>query len=123
MAFYYILSISRSAPLLFGRLSVRLHLEDFQERLVIKKGEFLHYSRGKKASFLGGHELLLVHCVSKQALILIPKGLPCVQLQCREVHVSFADSLTIRRIVAMLSLLTNLEEMILLRERSSQYTL
>ena len=36
---------------------------------------------GKKASFLGGHELLCVlrcvHCVSKQPLILISEGLPC----------------------------------------------
>jgi hypothetical protein len=42
---------------------------------------------GKKASFLGGHELLFVHCVSKQPLILIPEGLPCDELECREVHV------------------------------------
>jgi hypothetical protein len=42
---------------------------------------------GKKASFLGGHELLCVHCVSKQPLILIPEGLPCDELECREVHV------------------------------------
>jgi hypothetical protein len=39
---------------------------------------------GKKASFLGGHELLCVHCVSKQPLILIPEELPCDELECRE---------------------------------------
>jgi hypothetical protein len=49
---------------------------------------------GKKASFLGEHELLFVHCVSKQPLILIPEVLPCDELECREVHVySFTDSL------------------------------
>ena len=37
--------------------------------------------------------------VERKPLILIPEGLPCVQLECREVHVSFTDSLTIRRIV------------------------
>jgi hypothetical protein len=48
---------------------------------------------GKEASFLGGHELLCVHCVSKQLLILIPEELPCDELECREVHVhSFTDS-------------------------------
>jgi hypothetical protein len=49
---------------------------------------------GKKASFLGGHELLCVHCVSKHPLILIPEELPCDELECREVHVlySFTDS-------------------------------
>jgi hypothetical protein len=53
---------------------------------------------GKKASFLGGRELLCVlrcvHCVSKQSLILISKGLSCDELECREVHVySSTDSL------------------------------
>jgi hypothetical protein len=48
---------------------------------------------GKKASFLGGHELLCVHCVSKQPLILIPEELPCDELECREVYVySSTDS-------------------------------
>jgi hypothetical protein len=48
---------------------------------------------GKKASFLGGHKLLCVHCVSKQPLILIQEGLLCDELECREVHVySFTDN-------------------------------
>ena len=54
--------------------------------------------RGNKASVLKQHELLFVHCVSKQPLFVIPNGLPCVQLECREIHVSFLDSLDIRRI-------------------------
>ena len=44
--------------------------------------------RGKQASLLKENKLLLVHCVSKQSLVLIPDGLPCVELECREVHVS-----------------------------------
>jgi hypothetical protein len=48
---------------------------------------------GKKASFLGGHELLCVHCVSKQPLIFVPEGLPCDELECGEGNVySFTDS-------------------------------
>jgi hypothetical protein len=51
---------------------------------------------GKKASFLGGHELLFVHCVPKQPLIMIPEGLPCDELECCEVQTgsnySFTDS-------------------------------
>jgi hypothetical protein len=35
---------------------------------------------GKKASFLGEHELLFVHCVSKQPFILIPEGLSWMNL-------------------------------------------
>ena len=42
---------------------------------------------GKKASFLGGHEHLCVHCVSKQPLILFSEGLPCDELEYREVRV------------------------------------
>jgi hypothetical protein len=61
---------------------------------------------GKKASFLGGHELLCVHCVSKQPLILIPEGLPCDELECREVHVyrrfMFIVLRIVRRIVLVL---------------------
>ena len=40
--------------------------------------------RGKNVSVLNGHELLFVQCVSKETLILIPSGLPCVELECRE---------------------------------------
>ena len=99
-----------------------LHIIDFSRSAVIVRSAFAAFThrgfgrfekiyrkhckmasfctiRGTKASFLGGHELLFVHCVSKQPLLLISEGLPCVQLECREVHVSFTDSLTIRRIV------------------------
>jgi hypothetical protein len=74
--FFYILSISRSAPSLFGRLSLCLHLEVSRdsEKIYRKKNcEMVGFCtmHGKKASFLGGHELLRVHCVSKQLLILI----------------------------------------------------
>ena len=46
--------------------------------------------RGKQASPLKENKLLLVRCVSKQPLVLIPDGLPCVELECREVHISFS---------------------------------
>ena len=57
----------------------------------------------------------LAHCVSKQPLVLIPDGLPCVEreLECREVHVSFMDSLNVRRIAPFPSMVNgvNIDEM------------
>ena len=44
--------------------------------------------RGKQASLSKENKLLLVHCVSKQPLVLIPNGLPSVELEYREVDVS-----------------------------------
>ena len=71
--------------------------------------------RGKQASPLKKNKLLLVHCVSKQPLVLIPDGLPCVEreLECREVHVSFMDSLNVRRIALFPSMVNgvNIDEM------------
>ena len=68
--------------------------------------------RGKQASPLKENKLLLVHCVSKQPLVLIPDGLPCVELECREVHVSFMDSLNVRRIALFPSMVNgvNIDE-------------
>ena len=54
--------------------------------------------RGTKASVLDGHELLYVHCASKERFDLVPDGLPCVTIECCELHVSFLDSLDVRRI-------------------------
>ena len=65
--------------------------------------------RGKKASVLNEHELLFVHCVSKQPLMLIPDGLPCVELECREVHVSFMNSLDVRRIALFPSVVNGIK--------------
>ena len=56
----YVLSICR----LFGHC------------LVIN-GEFSLYLM-ENASLLNGHEILFVHCVSRQSLILIPNGSWCV---------------------------------------------
>ena len=69
--------------------------------------------RGKQASTLKENKLLLVHCVSKQPLVLIPDGLPCVELECREVHVSSMDSLNVRRIALFPSMVNgvNIDEM------------
>jgi hypothetical protein len=73
--------------------------QEIQKRFIEKNCKMVDFCtlHGKKASFLGGHELLCcslcVHCVSKQPLILIPEELPCDELECREVHVySFTDS-------------------------------
>ena len=47
---------------------------------------------------LNEQEFLFVHRVSRQSLNLIPNGLPCVERECRDIHVSFMDTLDIRRI-------------------------
>ena len=62
--------------------------ERFRKGFIEKNCKMVNFCtvHGKKASFLGGHELLFVHCVSKQPLILIPEGLSCDELECREVH-------------------------------------
>ena len=53
---------------------------EIQKRFTEKKSKMVNFCtmHGKKASFFGGHELLFVHCVSKQPLIL--EGLPCDEL-------------------------------------------
>jgi hypothetical protein len=75
--------------------------QEIQKRFIeiLKNCKMVNFCtmHGKKASFLGGYELLCVlrcvHCVSKQPLILISEGLPCDELECREVHVhSSTDS-------------------------------
>ena len=69
--------------------------QEIQKRFIEKNCKMVDFCtlHGKKASFLGGHELLFVQCVSKQPLILIPEELPCDELECCEVHVySFTDS-------------------------------
>jgi hypothetical protein len=61
---------------------------EIQKRFIEKNCKMVNFCtvHGKKTSFLGGHELLFVHCVSKEPLILIPEGLSCDELECREVH-------------------------------------
>jgi hypothetical protein len=54
--------------------------------------------RGNKATDLDGRDHLYVHCVSKERLELLLQGMSCVELECCELHVSFVDSLDIRRI-------------------------
>ena len=54
--------------------------------------------RGNKATDLNGCDHLYVHCVSKERLEMLVQGMSCVELECCELHVSFVDSLDIRRI-------------------------
>jgi hypothetical protein len=64
------------------------HFEGFRKDFIEKNCKMVNFCTicGKKASFLAEHELLFVHCVSKQPLIIIPEGLPCDELECREVQ-------------------------------------
>ena len=45
--------------------------------------------------------------MSKERLELLVQGMSCVELECCELHVSFVDSLDIRRIIALCSSVVN----------------
>ena len=42
-----------------------------------------------------------VHCISKENFITQPRDLSCVELVCREVHVSFLDKMAERRVALL----------------------
>ena len=54
--------------------------------------------RGNKATDLNGCDHLYVYCVTKERLEPLVQGMSCLELECCELHVSFVDSLDIRRI-------------------------
>ena len=43
-------------------------------------------------------QLFYVHCVSNEDFILIPKNFACVEVVCREIHVSLPECLSVRRV-------------------------
>ena len=51
------------------------------------------------ANSLRNSPLLYIHCVSKEDFPVRPIGLPCVELVCRQVHISFVDRMAERRIL------------------------
>ena len=92
--YYRFLALRRHCSVGF-RCIYTSRFQEIQKRFIEKNCIMVDFCtmHGKKASFLGGHELLRVHCMSKQLLILISEGLECDELECREVHVySFTDS-------------------------------
>ena len=95
LKYYRFLALRRHCSVGF-RCVYTSRFQEFRKDLSKKNCKMVDFCtmHGKKASFLGGHELLRVHCVSKQLLILISEGLACDELECRQVHVySFMDSL------------------------------
>ena len=54
--------------------------------------------RGESATAFQNSPLLYVFCVSKEDFPTRPIGLPCVNLVCRQVHVSFVNKMSERRI-------------------------
>lgn len=58
---------------------------------------FTHVA-GYCANVLRNTPLLYIHCVSKEDFTVCPLGLGCVELICRQVHISFVDKMTERRI-------------------------
>ncbi|KAL9964400.1 hypothetical protein ACROYT_G028037 [Oculina patagonica] len=53
---------------------------------------------GECATVFQNTPLLYVYCICKEDFPVCPLGLPCVELVCRQVHVSFVDKMTERRI-------------------------
>ena len=45
-------------------------------------------------------QLLYVHCISSEDIVLIPRDFSCVEVVCREIHVSLPDSLRVRRVAS-----------------------
>ena len=45
--------------------------------------------------------MLYLHCISKENFIAQPRDLSCVELVCREVHVSFLDKMAERRVALL----------------------
>jgi hypothetical protein len=45
--------------------------------------------------------LLYIHCVSKDDSVVRVMNLPCLELVCREIHVSFIDKLGERRVALL----------------------
>ena len=58
------------------------------------------------AKVFKGRPLLFVHCVSDEDLTLIPLKFSCIQVVCREIHVSFTEELSVQR-VALTPIMVN----------------
>lgn len=56
---------------------------------------------GESASALQNCHMLYVHCISKENFIAQPRDLSCLELVCREVHVSFLDKMAERRVALL----------------------
>ena len=56
---------------------------------------------GESASALQNCRMLYVHCISKENFIVRPRDLSCVELVCREVHVSFLGKMVERRVALL----------------------
>ena len=54
--------------------------------------------RGERATAFQNSPLLHVFCVSKEDFLTRPIGWPCVNLVCRQVHVSFVNKMSERTI-------------------------
>jgi hypothetical protein len=70
--------------------SLDLH---YQNNKSEKYGGFCKADHCHKASVLEGHDLLFVHCVSSEPTLLVPMGYRVFSFECREIHISFLDSL------------------------------
>lgn len=59
--------------------------------------EYFQTSRSSTSSAFENNELVYIHCVSKENFSVTLKGFTCISLICRDIHVSFLDSMDERR--------------------------
>ena len=50
------------------------------------------------AQIVTDRPLFFIHCVANEDIILIPHNFSCVQVVCREIHVSLPEKLSVRRV-------------------------
>lgn len=84
--------------------------------------------RGERATAFQNSPLLYVFCVSKENFPTRPIGLPCVNIVCRQVHITFMNKMSERRIslvplkngrVGMEDIFSNVSSPVLISLRAS----
>ena len=62
----------------------------------------------EQADVVKNEPLYFVHCVSKDDFTVLPSSITCVEVLCREIHVSLPVSLHIRRVALSPSFVGNM---------------
>ena len=88
LALSYIITLNVTSSLFYSSREVKvaaLAMECFQT------------SRSSTSSVFENNKLIYIHCVSKENFSVTLKGFTCISLICRDIHVSFLDSMDERR--------------------------
>lgn len=88
LALSYIITLNVTSSLFYSSREVKvaaLAMECFQT------------SGSSTSSVFENNKLIYIHCVSKENFSVTLKGFTCISLICRDIHVSFLDSMDERR--------------------------